>query len=136
MEISTLLLADSTRVRDGLLFVLGGGITHVRSERFPMLPQIDLGLILDIAPGEWPGHMTINIDIERDHHPGVTEKVAGLAARYVGVLDDPERGALVPLAFSLTSLSIPEPGSYFVNVQLAGLAPRRIPLTVETLEQL
>lgn len=129
MRISTLLLADAARVRDGLLSVIGGGVTGIGASTFPMHPQVDLGLIIDVEAGEWPGQLPINVKLEQVLEDGVSTVVSGYEGTYVGELQAQTQPSVVPVALPLEPLEIPAPGQYFVVVEVGALSPARLRVT-------
>lgn len=50
MEITTALLCDAATVREGLLHVLGGGITRLWRDQLPAPLGVTLALVIDVAP--------------------------------------------------------------------------------------
>jgi hypothetical protein len=134
MRISTLLIADAARVRDGLLSVIGGGVTNISAAGFPMNPQADLAVIVDVAPGEWPGQFPVRITLERGDSAGFGETLIGYEGLYAGEIKRPDEPALVPLAMTLGPLEVPAPGRYEVVVAIGDLPVERLPLVVAEIE--
>lgn len=110
-------LCDSASVREGLLHVLGGGITLLTRPDFPAPIACDLALTLYLA----------DLKIERQVHTvaakcfrdGASEELFGFELE----LDlDPTTSAIpgsvqsASLVLPMSMMGVPEPGGYHVDV--------------------
>lgn len=129
MHITTLLLADAVRVREGLMSVISGGVTGIGAASYPMNPQLDLGLIVEVEADEWPGELPINVKLERLLDDGSSAVVSGYDGSYVGTLSKQGAPSAVPVALPLEPLEFPEPGAYHVVVEVGSLPPARLRVT-------
>ena len=113
------LLCDHATVRDGLLHLLGGGITRVTKTRYPTELGIFLAMILTLTPSEGEEKHRVRVNIVGMDGQQIAEVNGEL-----GVKDHPNRepgeGYVVPLPLSLASIPIPAPGTYAVNILIDG----------------
>ena len=118
MEIEAL-LCDAARVREGLLHVLGGGVTRLGRDRFPTALGLDLGMMITLHPTE-----TVDIHRLRIVIQGADgQQIARLDAEFgVGTQPGVQPGELVPVALAvpLQGVPLPGPGSYSLELLLDG----------------
>ena len=63
MNVGTALLCDFASVRDGLLFVVGGGVTRLWREEFPAPMGVCLALVFEVHQMEAPHPHQIDVRI-------------------------------------------------------------------------
>jgi hypothetical protein len=119
IDVTTALLCDHTQVREGLLFVLSGGITRVHRETFPAQLGISLALVveLDRLEAEHPHQLQI-IVVGEDG-----EEVARVDAEVsVGNADvaKPGEALQMPFAVDLRGAVLPKAGAYELRIYLDG----------------
>jgi hypothetical protein len=111
MEITTALLCDAATVREGLLHVLGGGLTRLWRAELPAPLGVTLALSVALGEGEFDVPHEVQIDISNP---------AGYVARAMGGLQAPRPSNLEPgerlLAPVVQPLGIIPTGSYGAHV--------------------
>lgn len=118
IRISTALLCDAATVREGLLHVLGGGITVLGRTAFPARMRVDLGLIIT-APSEYAAatHRVV-ITIARTGPDG-DESIA-LEGQLAAVELDPESDDPWAMAavVNLHEIPLAGPGRYRLTISV------------------
>jgi hypothetical protein len=116
MKVDTALLCDAVSIREGLLHILGGGITRIWAEQFPA--PINATLALRVLIGAE----------EAGHPQGITLLVQGPDGEQLGSFNldfgvtAPEGGDAagevpVPLAIPMQQVQLPGPGRYSIEVK-------------------
>ncbi|MHB8464368.1 MAG: DUF6941 family protein [Acidimicrobiales bacterium] len=118
MEITTALVCNWAEVREGILFVSGGGITRAWKQQFPAPFGVCLALVLEGTQGEMIG-VPHEVEIEIADGDGVVagQVTAGLQANGSPDLE-PGEMMQVPLAFNLSMLPLPAVGAYDIKVRV------------------
>jgi hypothetical protein len=135
VDVTTALLCDHAQVREGLLFVLSGGITRLRRPAYPAQLGVGLALVLEFD----------RIEDEHSHEFAVVvvgedgEEVGRVAAdiqvgepegSYVG------ENVQVPLAIDMHGALLPKPGPYQLHVYLDGAHRRTLQFWAEATGEL
>lgn len=111
------ILCDSATVRDGLLHLLGGGITRLWRPTFPAQFSGALALIIHAHPTEVGMEHKLQILIRAADGETVLEAGGGFT---VNRGDDSEPGEITALplvvGFNAPPLTIPREGSYSIDV--------------------
>lgn len=120
ISLKVAVLADAANVRDGLLSVIGGGISVIRYPSYPMPLNADVALLFELTePAEGEQH-EIKVDARRvtSEANDETDLLFSVEARLiVGPLGpDAPRHRNAPLAIPLRQAGIPEPGEYRIEV--------------------
>jgi hypothetical protein len=118
VDVTTALLCDLAQVRDGLLYVLSGGVTRVLREAYPSQMGVSYALVLELD----------RIEAERPHQVEIVavgedgEEAARLEANVqIGATSArPGEGILVPFALDLRTVPLPKPGAYELRVYVDG----------------
>jgi hypothetical protein len=132
VDITAALLCDAATVREGLLHVLGGGITRLLRAQYPAPLGLTLALVLELTPGESGRLHDLEIAvIDSDGH-----RMAGFTA---GFQSNP-KAELVPgepiavaLTFNLNNVVLPQSGGYSAEILIDGRSDRS--LSFQALEQ-
>jgi hypothetical protein len=119
MRISTALLCDAATVREGLLHVLGGGVTRLGRGEFPAAMDVDLALMVQQHPTEFNGAHTLRVILQDTD--GRAHAEAEMAWGPLQVLDSMHTDAWQPVVVPLRSVVLPGPGDYSVEVLIDGI---------------
>ena len=123
MKISAVLLADHASIREGLLNVIGAGITRIARDPLPARLDVSLALMLqtdDLEDLLAPHTLEVTI---RESAAGETGPVGAKAMMELQVgqtLQDPGPNLLVPVVVPIQSVPIPRTGVYRITVNLDG----------------
>lgn len=108
-------LCDSATVREGLLHVLGGGITRLWRERYPADFNVTLAMMIALSPAEAGVDHVIQVTVTgADGEP-----IAQLDGQFSSQASDdkiPGESIHVPLVLPLQRVPIPKEGQYAINV--------------------
>ena len=131
VELTTALLCDHASVREGLLFVVGGGITRIRRPQYPAHLGIGLAAMLEFD----------SLEAQRDHRFQliVVGEDGDEAARVeadirVGATDavKPGENVQVPLAVDMYQTVLPVGGAFELRLYLDGEHRRTLQFWAET----
>lgn len=124
MEVDVL-LCDSARVREGLLHVLGGGITNLWMDQFPAMMGVDLAVVATVTPGERDSQHKLDVNVL-----GQDGEVIAQANGEFGVSGSADVEAwealIVPLVLPLANVAIPEEGAYMIDVLVDNRSVRNL----------
>lgn len=118
MQITTLTLCDAASVREGLLNVIGGGITALGRPSFPAPLSCDIGIYISHRANQAPGDLTVTLRLS-----GSKEPVAEIVAKKSKFPDGFEKmtgAAGTPLALNARDLGLPRAGDYVLQVTVEG----------------
>ena len=127
MEIACALLCDAATVREGLLHVLGGGVTRVNSPQFPAPMNTALALEISVHPTEGGNDHQLQILVQTEDG----SRIAELGAAF-NVSADPSGDTQpgeqfnVPLVVPLQMVGLPVAGGYSVEILIDGTHRRSI----------
>jgi len=120
MRIDCALLCDSVTIREGLLHILGGGITRANREKFPAPLNLALALRIMVHPTE--ADRTHDLSVLLLDQDG--ERIAEFGIRF-GINEpsvlEPSEEASLPLALSLHSVPLPHEGPYSFELLIDGI---------------
>lgn len=117
MRVSTAILCDFAEVREGLLFVVAGGVTRLFREEWPGPMNVCLALIaeLDRTERERPHELDVEI-IDAD---GVSvARIRGGFQQGPGPDTDIHEITFFPFTFDLRQVGIAHPGWYSIGIQI------------------
>ena len=129
MEVTTALLCDHAQVRDGLLFVLSGGISRVMRDSFPATMGTCLALVLEFESAETDlAHQLQILVVGEDG-----EEVARMDAEVQ--IDGTDRARLaenlqLPISVDLRVAPLERPGAYELHVYVDAEHRRTLQLKV------
>ncbi len=120
MRLNGAVLCDAASVREGLLHVLGGGVTLLTRDAFPSRMGVTLAILVDMEVADDAAHtLTVKIRPQGDQ-----QTIAEVRGEFgVGpdsgaeALDDP-LSPMIPLVVPLVDLPLPKPGRYELGVSL------------------
>ena len=127
MKLDMALLCDAVSVREGLLHILGGGITRIWAEQFPTNINATLALRVMIEPGEAEGQHALKLLVQ-----GPDGEELGSFNLDFGVNAPEGQSATgevqVPLAIPMSQVTLPTAGAYGIEVILDGEITRSLRL--------
>lgn len=104
MHVAAAVLCDFAEVREGLLMLLGGGITRLWRQELPAPMGVALALVVEIAPTERAVPHEITFAVRDPASTEVGKGGAGLQLGPEAVFDADERAVIplvVPLPFQI-----------------------------------
>jgi Family of unknown function (DUF6941) len=131
MQIDTALLCDAATVRDGLLNVLGGGITQASRAEFPAPLDLELALRIVMHPTEIKHPHKIEILLQDEDGKQVTRANINLqpSEEAAQVIVPPGDEVPIPIHWDFPARpAIPHPGRYSFEVLIDGNHKISLPL--------
>lgn len=123
------MLADAATVREGLLHILGGGVTRLWRETLPAPMGCVLVLMIQMHPAETSDRHGIRVVIN-----GADGQAVGRIEGDFGVNpgSDHKPGELVnsPLVFNLQQVGLPVLGMYSIEILIDNQLARSLPFVV------
>ena len=120
------LLCDAATVREGLLHVLGAGITRIRKPFFPGTMDIQLAMVVTVMPVESDGPHKLKVVIQTED--GV--RIAEIDGEFrVSPGDESSKGEPIamPLILNLRQIALPKEGTYSVEVLIDSQLAKSMP---------
>lgn len=131
MRVGTALICDFASVRDGLLNVVGGGVTRIWRESFPAPLNICLALVFELHQMELDRSHQLVVQIMGEDGAQVAMVEAGFqTGKSPGIHVGEE--LIVPVALDLRNAGLPNPGAYSVEVGVDGTHQRTLQLWAAT----
>lgn len=78
MQVRSAVICDFAELREGLLFLVAGGITRVRREAFPAPAGIYLALTLELGPADRAFPQAVEITLEGPAGERVMQVTGGI----------------------------------------------------------
>ncbi|OZF28356.1 hypothetical protein CH296_19745 [Rhodococcus sp. 14-2496-1d] len=117
---STLFFTPHVTITEGLINVLGGGVTRAFRPVFPSHLGLYLVAILDVSSAESDIPLVFRI-VDIDSDDVVLTEIAADATQIFGPEEDVDPRVMSnPFVVDLTSLVIPKPGTYRVETTVNG----------------
>lgn len=120
------LLCDFATVREGMLHILGGGVSRVWREQFPAPLGLTLAMLLALEPAEARHPHKLRIVLQDVDGASVAE-LDGQFGIQAGPGSKPGEQVAMPLVLNLHTVQIPKAGEYSLEVLLDGLVVRSMP---------
>jgi hypothetical protein len=132
MQINAM-LCDAASVREGLLFILGGGITRVWRESFPARVGGAVALLVSVNPAEARERHRLRVSISGEDGAQVAEMSGEFE---VGTADTktPGEEILLPLAIDV-NLQVPSAGTFSIDILIDGQLHRSLPFQVRPADE-
>lgn len=130
MRIDVALLCDAANTRDGLLYILGGGVTRIRRPAYPAPMGLDLALRISGHQSESGTRHTLNVivqDIDGRRHADVNATFATQSGSDMR----PGEDITVPLPLDLRAVALPAAGEYSVEILIDDNHQASIPLLAQ-----
>lgn len=117
MRLTVATLCDSASVREGLLHMLGGGITAIHRESYPASMACSLAMILQHTSREASDSTKVRI---QTFEMASGEEIGGaeVEIEQVGSPVTPELPVSIPIVLDMRDAGIPHPGTYEVRISL------------------
>lgn len=120
ISLQTAVICDAATVREGLLHVLGGGISVLNRESFPAPFSAALALVFEVNNVEPSGEVH-EVKVEARRVGFDEEAFFGVSVTVsANVVPGPGTYQLIPLAMDLRNAGIPEQGEYEIVVLVDG----------------
>lgn len=119
VEVPVATLADSAEVRDGLLFLLGGGIGRFVYSSFPAQLGRDFAVVLRLTPAETRQAHRLAVVLSDTDGSELGRSTETISVRLYGELD-PGEMLFTSHVLSLREFRIPSPGRYNVELSVDG----------------
>jgi hypothetical protein len=119
------LLCDAATVREGMLHVLGGGVTRIWRPAFPAPLGLSLALLVTLEPAEarQPHKLTV---ILQDQDGQVGAQLDGQFGVASPTGAKPGERLLVPVVLNLLPVAIPKAGTYSLELLIDGHLERSL----------
>lgn len=108
-------LCDAATVREGLLHILGGGITRLWREQFPAQIAATLAVMIVLHPTEAESEHKMVIRVASEDGQDIATMEGSFRAQR-GDLSKPGELIASPLVLNLHSVPLPRAGSYSVDI--------------------
>jgi hypothetical protein len=125
MEVSCGLLCDAATVREGLLHVLGGGITRVNRLEFPAALGLTLALEFDFFAAEVDREVELTVAVDTNGGDRVAEATFSFDVPKGEKMYEGEHYH-VPLCVPLSQVVLPAVGGYRAEVYVDGTHRKRV----------
>jgi len=122
VRVDCALLADAVTVREGLLHILGGGVTRANRPAFPAPMLLSLGLRIMVHPTEIDNPHVVRILVLQEDGQQVAETTMGInpPPPEARAAFQPGEEWSLPLALNLSPVALPAAGAYSVEVLIDG----------------
>lgn len=126
--ISSVLLCDYAQVREGLLFVLSGGITRVYRRTLPAPLGVKAAVVVEIGFAEIARPHQLVVSVK---HVGTAQEMGRMTSGFkaAGALE-PGESLYVPIVVDLASVAVKEYGAHDVQVAVDGAVPAQLTIYV------
>ena len=119
------MLCEAATVRDGLLYVLGGGIACYTAPQYPIRLQVSLAVLIELNYLDQSESHKFAITL-LDHQACELDRAEGEFATVQEL--DLDSVAILPAAISLAGFSLPEAANYEIRLEIDGDTRARLPL--------
>jgi hypothetical protein len=134
MNVAAAFLCDAATVREGLLHVLGGGVTRLWRDEFPAPMNVAIALLLELDRSE----------LGRPHQleMAVMDEDGGSVATVQGGFQFPPQpslefgeNAVIPFTVPLHEAAVPKVGPYSISIHIDNVMHRRLTFSVRPLSE-
>jgi hypothetical protein len=122
------MLCDAATVREGLLHILGAGITRLNRPSYPALMGVNLAIMMTMQRSEAQEQHQLKVILQDEDgkQVGQIEGQMGLATPAPGRPGEP---VALPIVLNLAHLAIPRPGTYSFEILIDRNVVRTLPFT-------
>ncbi|MGH9070974.1 MAG: DUF6941 family protein [Acidimicrobiales bacterium] len=123
-RIHTALLCDSATIREGLLHVLGAGISRIWRPRLPAPLGLTLALLVEVAPSglTQPHQFSVNITGPEDQPIATVMGAFGLPPNLRRPRTEPGERPLIPAVVDLRGAAVAHHGRHTMSVSVDVIA--------------
>ena len=125
MRLNAAILCDAATVREGLLHLLGGGITRIWRAEIPTVFAVDLAVVLGMTQVEQDQSHDVRIALH-DPDMGLVVEMAGTVAYGGGARLEAGEEHSIPMVFPLRDAVAARYGRYVIDIGIDGESHRRI----------
>jgi hypothetical protein len=123
MKLSSAMLCDAAKARDGLLYVIGGGVTRIQRQSYPADFQCSLALVIDVHQSEMSRPHELEVLIQDEDGERLVAAKGGFQLSGADLMV----GEHVLLPFTLDIKGkLAKPGAYSIEVLIDGTHHRTI----------
>lgn len=119
-RVASALLCDAATVREGLLHILGGGITRLHRAEYPAPMQVTLVAQVVLTPVEITTAHDVTAVIQTEDGEVVVQANGHLEAGAPNPLLEPGESVILPLVINLTNVVVPVSGGYSIEIAVDG----------------
>ena len=112
------MICDAASVREGLLHVLGGGITRVWRADLPAALGVTLAVVVDLSPDVMFDPHEVTVHFVRDDDDEQLSEIKGAFQVGPELRLEPGEHQLVPMAFDLRGAAVERYGAYTFHVAI------------------
>ncbi len=112
------LLCDAATVREGLLHILGGGITRLHRGEYPAPMQVTLVAQVVLTPVEVEHPHDVTAIVQTEDGDVVVQATGHLEAGPPNPLLEPGESVILPLMIGLHGVVLPGPGGYSIEISV------------------
>jgi hypothetical protein len=128
MRVDAAMVCDAASVREGLLFVLGGGVTRVWRPEYPAPLNVSVALIVTLHPTEADHPHAIRLALQTEDGQTVAEAQGqfGVQPEVLTQLQPGEEVA-IPIALPFNGVALAAEGSYSFELLIDGNHQQSLP---------
>jgi len=124
------MLCDAATVREGLLNVLGGGITQLWREQFPAPLGVQLAMLLHCPAAEAAQNRKMTISLRHESSQKAAELAVDFQMASAAPSVRPETIVTVPLVANFQAQMVPLEGNYVIDLAVDGQVLKTIDFMV------
>lgn len=132
MRVDTALLCDAVTVREGLLHVLGGGITRIHRPMYPAPLAASMAVRILIHPTEAAAPHELGVLLVDEDGGQLGEVTLKFQASAEGSDLQPGEELALPIPLALQGLPLPKKGMYRFELLIDGIHQLSVPFIADT----
>jgi predicted dienelactone hydrolase len=130
MRVGAAFLCDSAETREGLLFVLGAGVSRIWRPDMPAPMGVCLGMIIELHRDERDRPHEFEVRIHSEDGQEIAKAAGGFQVDAEGSDLEVHEMATVPIALDFRSVPLPAFGPYSVEITINGEHRRSLGFSV------
>jgi hypothetical protein len=132
VRVSTALLCDAATVREGLLHILGGGISTMSRPTFPAALGAQLAIMIHQHPTELARGHTLDVIVQTEDGERVAN--ASVSWQTPPELQRQLREVAQPVVLPLAMVGVPRVGAYSVEILIDGIHQTSVPFEMDEIQ--